>query len=367
MHIFCTGATGMMGSEVVPKLLAAGHEVYALIRTKRDSWHHNLHFVPGDITKPIVYKGHATFDAVLHMAALTSLRESNEGFLTRVNYLGTQNIVEFCLSHHVRELFHISTLYVCGDHRGVWREEHYNEGQGFKNRYESSKYAAESLVRHHPLLRTTILRSGILVGRYQDGSSAFFEGFYRPVRAIVYAHRFAEQKLGLPPREELEHAMHLPRLSIPVRIWGQAESTLALTPVDWAADQVIKVVGKELGRESKTTPVYHVAPDRLPTMANITRGTNAGLGIGGWNAGPHTRNPLDLFYNRLIRDYLPYTKDQPDFETSLGHTCPVVDEEFIARCVRYWRTHGSREQAGVPVPGRGDYQRLEQTGGQGAI
>lgn len=347
----------MLGVELVPKLLAAGHEVIVIARKPPDeSSHPKLRYVEGDIAESPITKAHIAADVFLHVAALTSLRERNEGESLRINFHGTRNVAHYCVEHKIARLFHTSTLYVVGDHQGEFTETDFDLGQKPHNKYEESKLAAEGVVRNHPYLRTTIFRLGILVGRYDDGMSAFFEGFYRPVRAVVYAHRFAEKKLHFPPREEFEEALFLPRLNLPVRIFGQPESTLALTPVDWAAEQIARIVTESAERASHETETYHVCPDVLPTMADVCAGINQGLGIRGYHVGPKTRrNPVHMFYNHLIRDFSPYIHDQPDFKTSLGHTCPRVDVAFLERCVRYWREHGStdreRRERGVEIPG----------------
>lgn len=350
-----TGATGQLGVELVPRLLAMGHEVIAIARKPPESYHKNLSFVQGDVTQSPITHAHIRADVFLHVAALTSLRERNEGQLDRVNNLGTQHVVDYCLAHKIPRLFHTSTLYVVGDYSGVFHESDVDVGQEFKNRYERSKYFAESVVRNHPYLRTTIMRLGILVGRYDDGVSAFFEGFYRPVRAVVYAHRFAEKNLHFPKREKFEETLFLPRLHLPVRIFGQPESTLGITPVDWAAEQVAQIAHVTADRVSHETDTYHIVPDTLPTMTDVCEGINRGLGITGYHVGPRKRrHPVHDFYNYLIRDFTPYIKDQPSFETSVGNTCPTVDAAFLERCVRYWREHDgatTRGQEGVQASG----------------
>lgn len=343
MRILVTGGTGMLGSELVPKLLERGHTVYVLSRHPGRSQGDRLFYVKGDVTKP--HLGNTSFtqpiDAVAHLAALTSLRDRNRPEVMSVNYIGTQNVVYFCLGHGISQLFHISTLYICGDHKDNFAESDFSVGQSFKNSYEESKYNAEGFVRNHPVRDVQIFRPGILVGRHSDGHAALFEGFYRPLKAIVAAHVFAEQKLGLPPREWLEDTLHLPPLTLPIRIYGDPNSTLALTPVDWATDVIADAITNAKPYDSGR--VYHVVPSSLPTMNEIAESVCESLAIRGLHVMPeHTHNPLDMFYNRLIRDFRPYLHDQPVFQTSVGQSCPPVDRVFIKRIVAYWREHDKR-------------------------
>mgnify|MGYP001561259211 CR=1 FL=1 len=334
MRILCTGATGMLGQELVPLLLKAGHEVYALSRKLRKSSH--IHYIKGDVTKPSLGIDHVEVDAVLHMAALTSLRERNKEDLFIQNYLGTQNVVQYCKEHEIKRLFYISTVYVCGTEVKNLKEEKLPPITVFRNRYEESKYRAENYV-YGSKLDYTVFRPGILVGRYSDGRSKFFQGFYRPIKAIVAAHSFAEQKLKFPRREVLESKLHLPTLHLPMRLYGDPNSTLALTPVDFAAEAIAKRLD-----DSSIGKIYNVVPDRLPTLLEVTDSVSEVLGIKGYHPNmERTVNPLDMFYNRMVRDFHPYLHDHPTIETSIGHECPKVDKGYLMRIVAYWRAHDS--------------------------
>jgi len=228
---------------------------------------------------------------------------------------------------------------VCGNRTGTIKETDLVCEQQFKNPYEESKYFAETYIHKFPELNTTIFRPGVIVGRHKDGHAAFFEGFYRPIRAIIAAHSFAEQKLKLPRREKLESALHLPILKLPIRMYGDPESELALTPVDWTASTIAELIEHP---ENKT---YHIVPNKSLTLKLVLEAICEVLSIQGYHvgAGP-TRNPLDMFYNRMIRDFRPYLQNQPTFETSVGHTCPVLDKEFIKKIVAYWRMNEINQQ-----------------------
>ena len=331
MKLLVTGATGFLGSEVLPRLLERGHTVYALSREQRRSDNKNLVYIQGSITRCLPKI--PALDAVLHMAALTSLRERDKSKMFRTNTLAAEHMAFYCASRQI-PLFHVSTLYVCGDHKGLFTERDLNVKQGFKNLYEESKYEAERSLRANPDLQLTVFRPGILIGRYSDGHAASFGGFYRPLGAIIACHRFFERDLGFPPRERFEDALHIPRLNLPIKITGDPNSLTALTPIDWAAKSIVENLNPgSIGR------TFHLVPQRQPRMRELVLAIRSALNISGIEVVEHARkDPLSLMYNRLVRDFTPYTRSQPTFTTSLGN-CPFVNQSYLERVVAYWRKH----------------------------
>lgn len=325
----------MLGQELVPRLIKRDHQIYALSRKERHSDLSNPIYVKGDVTTQGLGIGSLSVDAVLHMAALTSLRARHRDAHLLVNYHGTKNVIQWCKANNVKRFFYVSTIYVCGDRNGTFSESQLGVHQRFKNNYEQSKFFAESLLRRVTRLDVTVFRPGILVGGYSDGKTTLFEGFYRPLKAMVLAHVFAERRLKLPKREIVERVLHLPNLRLPIRLYGDPESLLSLTPVDWAADEIARLIDiSELQR------TYHIVSDRMPTLALIAESINEALSLRGFHVNPsHTRNPLDMFYNRLMNDFHSYLQNQPKFETSVGHRCPPIDREYLKRVIVYWRSN----------------------------
>ncbi|MEA2157053.1 MAG: hypothetical protein QOE11_3193, partial [Solirubrobacteraceae bacterium] len=106
-----------------------------------------------------------------------------------INVEGTRRVLEFAERCRrlggLRRLTYISTAYVAGEHRGVFREGDLDVGQRFRNPYEQSKFEAEQLLRSHPQLPITVVRPSIIVGDSAGGWTASFNVLYWPLRALA--------------------------------------------------------------------------------------------------------------------------------------------------------------------------------------
>jgi nucleoside-diphosphate-sugar epimerase len=102
----------------------------------------------------------------------------------RVNVDGTRNLLEFAgARERFERLQYVSTAYVSGRTRGVFRETDLDVGQGFKNHYEETKFLAEvEVVRSK--LPATIYRPGVVVGDSRTGETAKFDGPYAVLRMM---------------------------------------------------------------------------------------------------------------------------------------------------------------------------------------
>ncbi len=94
MKIFLTGSTGRVGSRLLPRLLAGGHDVSALVRGPAGAERvagAGAEPVVGDLLEPASYErtlaGH---DAVLHVGAV--LRSTDEDLIKRVNVDSTVSL-----------------------------------------------------------------------------------------------------------------------------------------------------------------------------------------------------------------------------------------------------------------------------------
>src|SRR5258708_11531608 len=101
MKILVTGATGRVGSRLVPALLDAGHRVRILVRQQQDEIANRLisqgaEQVIGDIMKPdSLREAFSDIDVVVHLAAFFRSQDAN--MIHDVNVNGTRHVAEAAL------------------------------------------------------------------------------------------------------------------------------------------------------------------------------------------------------------------------------------------------------------------------------
>gem|GEM_PF-6137763 len=198
---------------------------------------------------------------------------------------------------------------------------------------------------------------GTDLGSFGRGDNAqelayMVEAGMTPMQAIVACERLFERKLGLPRRDDVEQTLHLPKLFLPIRIFGDPDSALALTPVDFAAQTIARLL-----EDSSPGETFHIVPERVPRNREVAAAVRLALNVAGIEFAPHRRHfPLDMVYNRLIKDLLPYLSHQPRFTTSVGADCPPINASYLERILRYWRNDGNEF-----------HQRDQRAGNQDAV
>jgi thioester reductase-like protein len=194
-----TGFPGFLAGRLVPRLLADDDEarIVALVEPRmvaraRELAPDGVDVQPGDITDATLGLDPRTYDRlasevvrVFHLAAVYDLAVGAD-LAERVNVAGTQHVVDFCRRAPQLERHHyISTAYVAGLRSGLVLEDDLAEGQAFKNFYESTKFAAEIIVRASmDDIPTTIYRPAIVVGDSQTGETQKFDGPYYLLRSM---------------------------------------------------------------------------------------------------------------------------------------------------------------------------------------
>jgi dihydroflavonol-4-reductase len=108
MRYLVTGATGLVGNNVVRMLLDKGETVRALVRRAADRSLHGLQIETalGDITEAeTIASAMAGVDCVIHCAALVHIGWSRLAEMRKVNVSGTQNVAAACRAANVRLLY----------------------------------------------------------------------------------------------------------------------------------------------------------------------------------------------------------------------------------------------------------------------
>lgn len=97
MTVLVTGATGLVGTRLMQRLLDAGIETRALIRAGK-AVPAGATVVEGDLLDPSTLPDAvAGIDAVIHLAAV--LRTPDPADITRVNVDGTANLIAAVTTH----------------------------------------------------------------------------------------------------------------------------------------------------------------------------------------------------------------------------------------------------------------------------
>jgi thioester reductase-like protein len=266
--IFLTGATGLLGTAVLARLLErTERRVWALVRARDDEEAEvrvraalaplladpdvpagRVVAVAGDLERPGLGLPASVRDElagrvshVIHCAASVSFTLPLER-AREINVDGARRVLELAEACSPRRVTHVSTAYVAGTHRGVFTEDDHDVGQGFHNTYEQSKWEAEGLVRAHAeRLPVQIVRPSIVVGEEHGGWTSSFNVIYTPLRAFV--------KGALP--------------AIPAR----RRATVDVVPVSYVADAILALA---LSDDEDACRTYHLtASERAGTVGEL--------------------------------------------------------------------------------------------------
>ncbi|GAA5072799.1 SDR family oxidoreductase [Nocardia iowensis] len=341
--VLVTGATGLVGAEVVARLAAASRPVAAVLHSNSRIVRNDGTVlgagsqVAGDIRSPGF--GLSERDRVdlservgmiVHCAATTAFDATATDY-EELNVRGTANAIALAQAWDV-PLVHVSTAYVCGRRGGTITEEELEAGQTFGNGYEESKFRAEQLVRAagEQGLRWAIVRPGIVTGATGTGVIREYKNLYTVVKLMV------EGKLRSLP--------------------GRYDATLSLAPVDHVADVIAAAV---LDFDSAHHRTFHAVGQDTLSLREVSDvlAEYPSFEVATFvPAATFDINDLDAiereYYLRIGSLYTSYFERRLVFgtvnvEVLLGKPSPSTGKEYLRVLLDYCLESG---YLGVPLP-----------------
>ncbi len=208
--ILLTGATGLLGNEILRSYLETSDDILILVLIRGAAGERENKFsrlvadadevvrqrfvrvqpVWGDMAQPrLGLDDHAWQALADSVTDIVNSAASIDFALPldaarAVNYQGTVNLVEFARAcKHLRALAHVSTAHVAGKRTGRVTEDELEHDAGFVNSYEQSKYEAERFLRAQMSdLPIAVYRSTTLIGDARGGIVRQFNFFHIAMR-----------------------------------------------------------------------------------------------------------------------------------------------------------------------------------------
>ncbi|MHA7056565.1 NAD-dependent epimerase/dehydratase family protein [Aquimarina sp. M1] len=204
--ILVTGATGLVGTHLLIRLVEEKHPIRALYRTNDKKEYaksvfiqccnpenrrafDTIDWVQGDLndipTLSSIFKG---VTCVYHCAAMISFNPSHYRKLRKINIEGTANIVNLSLINKVEKLCYISSIATLSENalQNPIKESAEWNPEISDSVYAITKYGAEMEVWRgmQEGLNAVIINPGIIIGRgfYNSGSGYLFKKIYKGMK-----------------------------------------------------------------------------------------------------------------------------------------------------------------------------------------
>jgi NAD(P)-dependent dehydrogenase (short-subunit alcohol dehydrogenase family) len=215
MSYFVTGATGFIGRHLVEELLRNREgDIHVLVRAgsqdrldkliaEQFGSSDRVKPVTGDLTEPRlgvdeswIAANKGSIDHFFHLAAvydMTADEQSNE----RMNVQGTRNAVELANALEAGVLHHTSSVAAAGLHKGLFREDMFDEGQKLPSAYHRTKFESEKIAREASTVPWRVYRPAVVVGHSQTGEMDKVDGPYYFFKAIQKLRHWLPEWLPL--------------------------------------------------------------------------------------------------------------------------------------------------------------------------
>ncbi len=360
--ILLTGATGVLGANLLKELLATTDaDIFCLVRAAdldlaRTRLHQFLKVydpqdklyqeflarvtpVLGDIVQENLGMTEASVaeladqvDVVIHGAANTNLF-ARMPKIDPINVGGTQNVIDFACKTRQKYMVYVSTYTIMGDKTFdptvIFSEADLDIGQGFKNMtYQQSKFTAEHLVRQAGRergLQWKIVRPGQIFGEartgfYPQGQTNVSGLFYDIFKTIIESGvaLYSETHYDVTPVDYVARAIAF--LALKEKRMGE---TFHLTNPDIRTYTDVTNVLRDLGYQIDIVP-----QDEYKTML-----FNKGLLVDGVEYKSYTTKAFRWWYTREGFDFKSSCRTVCDHTRSIleprGIKCPKIDHDLI--------------------------------------
>jgi NAD(P)-dependent dehydrogenase (short-subunit alcohol dehydrogenase family) len=354
---FVTGATGFIGRQLLPLLLARGEDVFVLIREssaerfaphrrRLDPGGQRLHVVTGDLIEPALALSAADRERlrgaqVFHLAAVYDLT-APEAETESANVTGTRNVVAVANEIGGSCLHLVSSIAVAGRFKGTFTEAMFDEGQDLDHAYYRTKHESERIVREEATVPWRVYRPGLVIGSSETGEADRVDGPY-------YAFKLIQQMRDAFPQW--------------VPFIGPEGGPFNLVPVDFVVN-AIDHIAHAGGLDGRVFHIVDPAPlslgDTLNTFCRAAHAPEFALridrrmarmlpaGFGAMGSLPAVKRMREQALARLgipeaaftYMDY-PATFDATEAQAALagsGIACPPL-HDYAWKIWDYWERH----------------------------
>jgi len=182
-----TGASGLVGTELVKQLLQKGIRVKALIHKKPLTLpsHPLLQVIQGDLLDVVALESLVQdVDRVYHCAGLISDAPNSRSSLYQINVEATGNLVNACLPYQHIKFIHVSSIAALGKYT---EGKPLNENSKWKNDASNSNYGYSKYLGEMEVWRgiaegldAVIVNPSIILGAgdWNSGSTSIFKKMY---------------------------------------------------------------------------------------------------------------------------------------------------------------------------------------------
>ncbi len=331
MRILVTGATGFVGSILLPELRKAfpNTEITAFVLpddTFKDSLSRlePLRLIEGDITdkKEVreAVKGHSH---VIHLAGLISYWKRDREKLMAVNKVGVENIVKGCLEHNITKLIHISSVGAYGfnkDGRFADEETPFNWSSHFH--YMVSKYEGQKIVEQairNQGLKAVIFNPASIMGPGDPNLSTPHNQLYNSIYNGPLLGCFSGGLAVVDVRD-------LVRIIIKALDSDRYEEKYLVVGANVKYTQVVKAIARHAGKKAYPFPVPSFLLTFLGTclelLSSITHRRPLLTGAYGKLSGWKTYYSNEKSKKDFNHDYIP-------FDQTIEDSCRYFEKNFL--------------------------------------